>query len=390
MELLRGVTMVRVLLALVSVFTTFAAVAQEPAAEATRVFRLEFKPEGFELEADPDFGQAEYNFKKEPAYSGAKITRGAILLNRDRNENIGYAWDSDGGKLYIDQNRNGDLTDDPDGVFSDGTRSEFTEEYTFHNVRLTQGDGVSNIPYVIEIGLSSVAFLGGMTTTTIHSGWQGDLDLPEGRWRLEVADNLDGVIGPDDLVFLYPADRNRPGTSDDTDFAKWYQPGKPVFFGHRKRNLAFAFKEDALEVAITESSPPLGELRIEGKSIRQLQLDGPCRVLLDTPGETERIPLGKYKVSRVLVQGGENVWASSRPENVFLQIADAAPASLKVGGPLQNTLKAERLSSRLDFSYSTVGVGGEPYELKRDYANPPRVLLCKGDARTPLGSFEYG
>lgn len=379
-----------ILLVLLSVLMTFAVAAQEQGAEATRVFRLEFKPEGFELEADRDFGQAEYSFKKEPAYSGGKITRGAILLNEDLKETIGYAWDSDGGKLYIDQNRNGDLTDDPDSVFSDGTRNEFSEGYTFHNVRLTRGDGASGIPYIVEIELSSMPFLGGMATTTIHSGWQGDLDLPEGKWRLEVVDNLDGIIGPDDQVFLYPADRGRPGTSDNADFAKWYYPGKGVFFANRERRLVFTFAEGALEAAVTEASPQLGELKIEGKFIRQLQLDGPCRILLDTPGETERIPIGKYKVSRILLQGGETQWTSCSPGNTFVQIAETAPASLKLGGPLQNTLTAERISSRLDFSYAVVGIGGEKYDFERDYLNPPCVLLCRGDTRTRLGAFEYG
>ena len=56
-------------------------------------------------------------FQKEPKLSPTKVIRGSLRLG-SRDQETGFAWDQAAGKLYLDLNRNQDLTDDPGGVFS--------------------------------------------------------------------------------------------------------------------------------------------------------------------------------------------------------------------------------------------------------------------------------
>ena len=60
-------------------------------------------------------------FKKEPVFSGGKVIRGMLQLGGGTSDEMGFAWDRTAGKLYLDLNRNLDLTDDPGrGVFARG------------------------------------------------------------------------------------------------------------------------------------------------------------------------------------------------------------------------------------------------------------------------------
>ena len=58
----------------------------------------------------------ELAFKKEPVYVGKDIRRHALILSSKPLEYIGLAFDLTDLKLYIDVNRNLDLTDDGPGI----------------------------------------------------------------------------------------------------------------------------------------------------------------------------------------------------------------------------------------------------------------------------------
>src|ERR1017187_6248606 len=75
------------------------------------------------------------SFKKEPVAASGKIVRGVLNFGGDASNSIPFVWQRDAGKLYLDLNRNRDLTDDPDGVFLSGRRSTYAYE-TFTNVHL--------------------------------------------------------------------------------------------------------------------------------------------------------------------------------------------------------------------------------------------------------------
>jgi hypothetical protein len=56
-------------------------------------------------------------FSKEPAVGSGKICRGVLNTSGHPSNSIAFLWQRDTGKLFLDLNRNQDLSDDPTGVF---------------------------------------------------------------------------------------------------------------------------------------------------------------------------------------------------------------------------------------------------------------------------------
>jgi hypothetical protein len=59
-------------------------------------------------------------FSKEPDLAGQTAFRGKVWL--EEAEPTGLLWLKQSGKLFLDLNRDGDLTNDPDGVLNKTTR----------------------------------------------------------------------------------------------------------------------------------------------------------------------------------------------------------------------------------------------------------------------------
>ena len=84
-------------------------------------------------------------FKKEPDWGGRKICRGTINsairgvprpgADPGHSINLPFAWDYQKGKLYLDVNRNGDLTDD--AVYSTKPSPGEYSYQSFTNLHLT-------------------------------------------------------------------------------------------------------------------------------------------------------------------------------------------------------------------------------------------------------------
>ena len=56
-------------------------------------------------------------FEKEPDFGRRDILRGELSFGPPEHpEQMGFAWDKGDGKLYVDLNRDGDLTNDPNGM----------------------------------------------------------------------------------------------------------------------------------------------------------------------------------------------------------------------------------------------------------------------------------
>jgi hypothetical protein len=95
--------------------------ADSPAPKATQVVKLEYQevasavcPFGLKVDATAP------RFKKEPTYGKAVVTRGTLSAPDNASHSIPFALARDQKKatLYLDLNRNSDLTDDPEGVFT--------------------------------------------------------------------------------------------------------------------------------------------------------------------------------------------------------------------------------------------------------------------------------
>ena len=136
----------------------------------------------------------------------------------------------------------------------------------------------------------------------------------------------------------------------------------------------------------------VGKLRLQGKSIETLVLrrnDGRQQEI-QNPQETMELPLGHYRVHEIRLKGGYNGRiVSSRPRDRF-EISEDKPASLKIGGPLKQTIRTRRQGRMLELSYGLVGIGGETYSAVRSANNRPAFAIYKGDRELAKGDFEFG
>ena len=135
---------------------------------AKHVFRLKYKEVDFSLHVSIPVEGREVVFGREPEFSGRDIARGPLRGSQDQKEFIGYAWDSSTGKLYIDLNRNLDLTDDPDGIFE-------SKDGWFKDIRFEIERGLVRIPCMIDLAIRRDP--GGWVSCDafVRSVWQAEI-----------------------------------------------------------------------------------------------------------------------------------------------------------------------------------------------------------------------
>ncbi len=136
----------------------------------------------------------------------------------------------------------------------------------------------------------------------------------------------------------------------------------------------------------------LGELKIEGKYIERLVLsrnDG-HREVLNNPGETVKLPVGQYLLQDVRLKGGYTRQSTRAPHSNRITISEDYPTSIKVGGPLKQTVSVRRQGRTLELAYSLAGVGGGTYAAVKTAGKGPAFVVYKGDREIGTGEFEFG
>jgi len=132
-----------------------------------------------------------------------------------------------------------------------------------------------------------------------------------------------------------------------------------------------------------------GELKLEGKHIKQvvLEREDSNKITFDQPGESIKVPVGKYLLREVQLEGGYacRIWSDAN----WVEVGEDKPAVLKVGAPLKQIVKATRQGGVLSLGYELSGMGGETY-VRDDSSKPPTFTVYKGDKRIASGTFEYG
>lgn len=324
-----------------------------------------------------------FEFKKEPEYQGKDVKRGVIKPAEGTAKPIGYAWDKDGNRIYIDANRNGDLTDDGDNSFV-GQKEYF--QTVFRTVRASLPVGPAAIEYVFDLELEPFAQL------TIRSGWRGDVELDGQKWRMEIADNLDGAFGEGDWFLIYKAGKPAPNLKGVDRIENMYPLQGKIALNGKVYALTLKFADgNALEAALKNEPMPVAEVSLEGQFVRYLWLDGPgFRALIDTPDATFPLPAASYAVSGVLIEGDSKHAMYCVPKNLLVAASESASTTLKIGGPLQSIITAKRHGNTLELGYALKGAGGEEYTPERDYDNPVRFVARQGEKQIGAGQLEYG
>ncbi len=356
--------------------------AEEASPGTTFSFTLQYVEKGTSPPLDVNMGKQEVKFRKEPDFGKDQVVRRALVVGSGANDFIGFAVDITKLKLYLDLNRNLDLTDDPQGVF----QGKGSPPYPFfQDVPVTvQSNGTSRAYLMNQVFIEST--IDGYFS--VGSSYQGEIELAGQKWRLELKDNLDGRIDGEDRFVIELAG----GTTG-------YNPmpvPKNLFLGGRLYRLGFTFApgpRGPLTANFTEVAVPAGELVLDGQFIRRLVLSAEDRlVILESPGRLVSVPIDEYGIETVyLKDSGKTLLSSSDVRELELSVSAGPPQHLCIGGPLESTVTASSYSNFLQLDYLLKGAAGEKYSaVNPDRANPPKVAIHGGGRLLGAGNFSYG
>jgi hypothetical protein len=345
-------------------------------------------------------------FEKEPDFGQREILRGTMQYFGP-SENITivpFAWDKSDTRLYIDLNKDGDLTNDPNGILQSDNRTSGQyqrQEFPEFDLHFETEKGLFR--YRLGASLLDYSYLK-QADFRIRSGYGGTINLHGVEWHFGVNDALAGQVQEGSNLTVQPT--TQPGTGEkpegySTNFISSLPAPKSLFIDGRCYDLDFEFKKSendypALWCTLTEKEVPLGELLIEGQWLNELVLKQDDMYVL--PPLTEQavtVPAGDYHCEAVRIAYADQRRASPmRPRDITVTVPKNDQGLLKVGGPLQNAVRVERVGKTLKFHYELKGIGGEVYNAQEitgyDNDKKPAVAIFKGDMKLGGGQFEYG
>ena len=166
---------------------------------------------------------------------------------------------------------------------------------------------------------------------------------------------------------------------------------KPVDGREIVRLLSIVFGCLSLAAGSSLASEPNGIINIQGKHIQRLVLTqqfAKHKVLkFNEPNESIKVAPGKYRISELELQGGYQIGGGGPDRQITVE--EGKPATLKVGGPLSQSVKVSRQGSWLKLDYKLEGIGGEQYsDSQREKA--PTFAVYQGDVQIGNGTFAYG
>lgn len=247
----------------------------------------------------------EVRFDKEPAYAGSKIARSVLYVAPGKKEYVGFACDLEGQKLYVDLNRNRDLTDDPDGVHESRSSGRSHE---FENVVIPVQQGDRRRELVVDFQFYGESW----GRYSVKSSWEGEgIAIGEKTWRVAVVDNGDGVIDRHDTLVLAPMgdDGGKDGREEPLEVqapATLTLDGVPFALAYE---VAVAGK--TLALTIEPGTQPLLDVALAGEGIERLVMQDPKSVaVFFKPSAVIRLPAGHYRAGvRVRTGEGEkSIW----------------------------------------------------------------------------------
>jgi hypothetical protein len=409
-------------------FLAFSGQGAQPAPLAV-VAHLQYREVGFSPLAWEIKVEGGERFTKEPALSRAGVFRGRFCLGPDTNLFLPFAWDAAAHRLYLDLNRNRDLTDDPAGVFVGtgsgvqlyrGLRLEFPSPEGPYQVRVDA--------HVFDQGGTPRVFL------YVRSLWEGAVELSGRKWYVAVIGKPDGRLEP--AASLKEIDSRlilRPWAEKDKPFLWWHATQryveslshvKLVTFPYRYAGDAevldafnlparLFFQDQAyhlrcrveaghgapadLALSFEPVSVVLGRVRVEGGFIRRLVLDGcgsadPFTAVIDAPAGEVRAPVGVYarQIVRLQSDGGTNIAIGLGTNR--LAVTETEPAVFNAGAPLRQMVEVGRADGdSVSLSYRLVNAAGLGFHLAfHDEKDPPRLAIRQGNKLVGEGRFEFG
>ena len=336
-------------------------------------------------------------FKKEPAFGGGKVVRGMLQFAGGTSNEMAFAWNRSAGKLYLDLNRNLDLTDDTGGVFSRQGGSQDNYQI-FANIRLPFKTAAGTHLTCLDLNFYDYGRLN--CSAAMRSFWQGKVILQGQEWQV-------GLLGtPDDQrssletgnLLLRPWSEHSKSFGLSSGSLEAFPFSRKLFFGNQAYQLQCtnAGQGDSAKVRVqfTDQRPSLGELRVAGDFVRRVTLEGGSyMVVIDKPEAVVRVPVGSYGRSKVCLKKGDaEAYLDGRTQSSAgrITVSDSKPAVLTAGGPLTNSVSVGRRGKYLALNYQLVGAGGAYQLVNQDRSHPPEFTIYQGDKKVGSGKFQYG
>jgi hypothetical protein len=386
-------------------------------------------------------------FPKEPAPAHGPVVRGLLKFGNNPSNAIPFVWQGGAKKLFLDLNRNEDLTDDPAGVCAaqilfSATPSFFHQMFT--NVPLSFSASSAGAPMRVDLCffMDNARRPGqAVCNAALRSYWQGKLTCEGHEWQVGLLQNLSdqpGSFRHGQLLLRPWEERNKPFTAscekpEDSLAVPWegknlmvraseaFAFSPRVFFEGRACQLDWSAEprgsEEKLALRLTEQETALGELRITGSFIQRLVLTGgPYVVVLAQPPASVKVPPGRYHPYRVWLKEGKgqayfnfglpqsgkaNVVeemsgsqmpvVSAPPPEQAVVVDEQRAAVLAVGGPLTNCVSATQRGRNLLLSYRLIGGGGGNYWFAGGGdRKAPQFTVGRHGKRIGSGEFEFG
>jgi hypothetical protein len=364
-----------------------AAARQSRSLGAPLSFPLQFSERGY-LATRVELGRQETPFRKEPAFGrNDRVVRRTLRVGPSPADLLGLAVNLSKRTLYLDLNQNQDLTDDAKGVYRSTTSA-----CRFRNVRFCISNGGTNRCYLLDPLDLTVPERG---FATIRSVYAGRIALHGQQWSLHVQDSLDGQFDARNRFMITGVSPSRQ--AGDTSYARApASVSQHLFIAGHQYQFTFAYspgEDGPLRVSVQEVSAPMGELALEGNSIRWLVLQGEaCLALVDSPGKSLALPLDTYRLQSACVQpapGVKPLVSSSGGASVTLEPGKVQ--SLKLGLPLVSSVLVGASRDVLTLRHVLRGAGGEVYAVPQsDRRNPPKFAVYLKDRLLATGSFKFG
>jgi hypothetical protein len=367
-------------------------------------------------------------FTKEPAFSGPDVFRGSFCLGPDTNLFLPFAWDARAHRLYLDLNRNRDLTDDPAGVIAATDRRG--ELYRGLPLEFPSPDG----PYRILVDAHVLASREApRVILLVRSLWEGTVELSGKQWYVAVIGKPDGRLGPaaslEDInsrLILRPwAERDKPFLwwhatlpyAQSLDLVKLVTPAHrcaanaevfdafnlpaKLFLQDQTYRLSCRVEPGGAPAGLALSFEPvravLGRVRVDGDFIRRIVLDGSgapdqFTAVVDAPGAEVQVPVGVYgrQIVRLQCDGGTNIAIGLGANRVAVTETNAA--IFNAGGPLRQTVEVGDAASGIaSLQYRLANAAGLRFRVAfHNEKAPPQLVIRQRDTLVEEGRFRFG
>ncbi len=351
-------------------------------------------------------------FKQEPNWGGRHICRGTINSAFSGVEkpgappghtiNLPFAWDYLQGKLYLDLNRNGDLTDDPVHSIKPDAGDYFYQ--TFTNLHLAFAGDAQSHRVLVDIALyahKGKSISGG--NLTWRSFWQGKAVLQGRECQVGLVEHPNHLGSTaEGSLLLRPWEQREKSFSLEDGLLTGLQYCTNLFACGQAYRLTCAYLPGDIpkfKLELSEQQAELGEVEFTGKFIqrvflREHQAKVPYSVVLDRPEPKVSIPVGTYNKYRLALKEkdteavcGYRDWLNPKP----VTITASNLTILNMGGPLTNWVTVEQRGRTLAFDYELRGAGGR-YRLAGpvDRSKPPQLAIHQNGKPVGAGKLEYG